>query len=69
MKSKRTLAGEIVAEAGRYMPDAPTMPYFVRLRSKSFHSANTDDLADQVANYFSWRELRYLADRYRPVDA
>lgn len=64
-QTKREMAGILVGQEGRYMPDAPTMPYFVRLGSRSFHSHDTADLADKVAAALSHRELVALMEMKR----
>jgi len=62
MKTKRQMAGELVGEFGKYMPDAPTTPYFIRLNGKFMCSADTAELAEQVEAYFSKRDLVGLMD-------
>lgn len=57
MSTKREMAVDLLAAFGKFMPDAPTTPYYIRLNGKFFCSADTAELADQVTAYFSKTDL------------
>ena len=52
---KRIQAQNYVIENGRFMPDAPETPYYVRFpnpyATTTFFSKDTDDLVEQVFKY------------------
>lgn len=57
MLNKREIALELLGHSGRYMPDSPNLKYFLRVGSRSFHAAETNELVDKVVAGNSLEEL------------
>ena len=59
MRTKRELAGEVVAKHGRYNQGAGTesCTYYCRLGSRATFAADTAELADKVAAKYTRAEL------------
>jgi len=55
--NKRDMAVDLLGAFGKFMPDAPTQPYYIRLNGKFFCSHDTAELVDQVTAYFNKSEL------------
>ncbi len=62
MLNKREVAIELLGHSGRYMPDSPNLKYFLRVGSRSFHAAETDELVDKVVEGNSMKELENALD-------
>lgn len=60
MATKRDMASALVGAFAKYMPDAPNMPYHIRMNGRFLCSHDTADLADKIEDNYSLRELTEL---------
>ncbi len=60
--NKRDVAVELLGHSGRFMPDSPNLKYFLRVGSRSFRAAETDELVDKVVAGNSLEQLEDALD-------